>query len=232
MPSDQNSASSRAARRRCQNFDEDDVPSHTLLMAIDSACSNNGREKCSDVVEHEKRSTSQIAELLACKTALDLLEDRYETSTGHPLYGDRPNVVFKSDSAYLVRGITEYMPKCIQNGYINSSGRPVENQELWREVDRLLTMLETGGMCIKFWLVSRDKNKEADDLARWALRNPDSKRYSYLAVQDKMWMGLSSREEDDELYHEINGTDDFVLGGASPVQVPASIFHPQHWLMR
>ncbi|KAF7718360.1 Uncharacterized protein PECH_001045 [Penicillium ucsense] len=238
------------AQRRCQNFDEDDVPSHTLLMAIDGACSNNGRENavmsvgvlwanrgferhynCAQVVEHE-RSTSQIAELLACKTALDLLEDRYETTTGHPLYGDRPNVVIKSDSAYLVQGITEYMPKWIQNGYINSSGRPVENQELWREVDRLLTMLETGGMCIKFWLVSRDKNKEADDLARWALRNPESKRYSYLAVQDKMWMGLSPREQEDELYHEIYGTDDFVLGGAPPVQVPASLFHPQPWLMR
>lgn len=198
-------------------------------MSIDGACSNNGRGdavmsvgvlwankgferhyNCAQIVEY-KRSTSQIAELLACKTALDLLEDRYETATDNPLYGDRPNVVLKSDSAYLVQGITEYMPKWVANGFINSKGLPVANQELWQEVDRLLTLLETGGMRIQFWLVPREQNTEADALARWAMRNPTSDKYSYLTVQDKMWMGLSSAEQDEEELHEIWGTGDFVL---------------------
>lgn len=42
-----------------------------------------------------------------------------------------------SDSQYLVKGITEYLPSWKRRGWKTSDRRPVANQDLWRELDAL-----------------------------------------------------------------------------------------------
>ena len=44
-------------------------------------------------------------------------------------------VVLHTDSQYVVKGITEWLPGWKRKGWKNSQGKPVENRELWEELD-------------------------------------------------------------------------------------------------
>ena len=47
------------------------------------------------------------------------------------------DVVLWTDSEYLRRGVTEWMPRWKANGWRNSAKQPVANRELWEELDTL-----------------------------------------------------------------------------------------------
>jgi ribonuclease HI len=42
-----------------------------------------------------------------------------------------------SDSQYVKKGITEYLPKWRSNGWVKSNGDPVLNQDLWDQLDQV-----------------------------------------------------------------------------------------------
>ena len=42
-----------------------------------------------------------------------------------------------SDSQYLKKGITTYLPKWRSNGWVKSDGEPVLNQDLWDQLDQI-----------------------------------------------------------------------------------------------
>ena len=42
-----------------------------------------------------------------------------------------------ADSQYLVRGMTEWLPRWKRRGWRTASGNPVENRDLWAELNRL-----------------------------------------------------------------------------------------------
>jgi len=42
-----------------------------------------------------------------------------------------------SDSTYLKKGITEFLPRWKSNGWVKSNGEPVLNQDLWDELDQI-----------------------------------------------------------------------------------------------
>lgn len=42
-----------------------------------------------------------------------------------------------SDSMYLKKGITEFLPKWKSNGWVKSNGEPVLNQDLWDQLDQI-----------------------------------------------------------------------------------------------
>jgi ribonuclease HI len=46
-------------------------------------------------------------------------------------------VTVLTDSDYVRRGITEFLPRWKNNGWRNSSGKPIANQDLWEELDEL-----------------------------------------------------------------------------------------------
>lgn len=74
-------------------------------------------------------------------------------------------MVFKSDSEYVVKGVTEWLPKWKENQWKKSSGQPVANAELWRVIDAVLKQLEYD-MNVQFWLVSREMNLIASSMAK------------------------------------------------------------------
>ena len=51
----------------------------------------------------------------------------------------RCDVIFVSDSQYLVKGIAEWMPGWKRRGWRRKTG-PIENLELWQELDVALTL--------------------------------------------------------------------------------------------
>ena len=46
-------------------------------------------------------------------------------------------VTVRTDSDYLRRGITEFLPRWTENQWRNSGGKPVANQDLWEQLEEL-----------------------------------------------------------------------------------------------
>jgi ribonuclease HI len=154
----------------------------SFVIAIDGACSNNGNDRARSAIgvfhgydsewnssytlDGLDRHTSQIAQLAACSRALS---DALVIQEGLKMPGDRLDaVVIKSDSEYVVRGVTEWLPKWKKNGWKNAKGQSVANYTYFQEIKRLIELLEEDSS-VKFWIVPREQNKMADSLAVSAL---------------------------------------------------------------
>ena len=48
-------------------------------------------------------------------------------------------VTITTDSEYVKNGVTEWSIKWKRNGWKNAAGKPVKNQDLWRELDKALS---------------------------------------------------------------------------------------------
>ncbi len=69
----------------------------------------------------ERSTTNNRMELMAAIQALEALK--------------RPcRVEFHTDSEYLRRGITEWLPKWMRNGWKTADKKPVQNQDLWERL--------------------------------------------------------------------------------------------------
>ena len=101
-------------------------------------------------------TTNNRMELVAAISALRLLK--------------RPcNVALYTDSQYLRRGVTEWMPQWAQKGWRKADGEPVKNQDLWRELDSLIGKQEIAWHWVKGHRGNR-LNERADRLATEARR--------------------------------------------------------------
>ena len=152
---------------------------NTIAVFIDGACPGNGQpwargswgvyfgsdswlNDC-DLLDNDEPQTSQRAELTAAIRALALIK---------ALNGQHRNMrhfVIVSDSEYVVNGISDYIERWKYNGWKNSAGRNVANQDLWEELDYLCWHHEKNIGTVVFWRVDRDENEAADALARSAL---------------------------------------------------------------
>lgn len=71
-----------------------------------------------------KRTTNNIMEMTAAVQGLRLLK--------------KPcRVVLYSDSQYLIRGMTEWLPSWARRGWRRAGGQEVANLNLWQELQRL-----------------------------------------------------------------------------------------------
>ncbi|KAJ6483582.1 ribonuclease H-like domain-containing protein [Mycena vitilis] len=152
------------------------LDTRTVLISVDGACSGNGTpsaragvgiffgpespHKVSEPISGLQ--TSQRAEVLAATNALrkaaTLLED--VTSVGC--------IVLLCDSQYVVGAMTEWIFAWKDNGWKNANGGRVENKADFQELDTIIEQLEEDGLDVKFWLVAREHNAEADRLAKAA----------------------------------------------------------------
>ncbi|XP_071999618.1 ribonuclease H1-like [Engystomops pustulosus] len=106
----------------------------------DGSCTNNGRygarggvgvywDKHSHLNVSERlegRATNQRAELQAATRALEQARDN-----------NIPKVRIHTDSAYTVKGATEWMPRWKENGWKNYNGDDVANKAEWQKLDGL-----------------------------------------------------------------------------------------------
>jgi len=169
----------------------------SVIVAADGACPGNGyatQSACGvyfgDVSDAQSYNlcwlvpydpshphTNQRAELHAALGALKAVKvfagpNQCET----PCTAN--HIVIKSDSAYLVDSITNYIGKWISNGWLNSSKRPVANRDLWEDILTKISDLEDLGAHVDFWHVPRERNTEADRLANLALSGNGIPAYS------------------------------------------------------
>lgn len=131
----------------------------------------NNKHNCAIPLKGDDRQTNQIAELSACIYALQLVNknlNRWKKERDRDSPSKLAMVVIKSDSAYIVNGIAEHVFKWKTNGWKNCKGQPVANVEDWKILDALVEKLEQQ-IRVKFWLVSREENADAENGAKAAL---------------------------------------------------------------
>lgn len=157
---------------------------YSIIIATDGACRNNGR---ADAVAgcgiywgrnniHNKSfqlndgviPTSQRAELSAAIHALSNFRNILANG-GYKHSGRIDEVVIKTDSAYLVNSMTDWIVKWRANGYLNARGLPLCNRDLIEELDGLCNEIDELGVQACFWQVPRSSNMDADELARDAI---------------------------------------------------------------
>ncbi|VDI04165.1 Hypothetical predicted protein [Mytilus galloprovincialis] len=144
-----------------------------MEVYIDGACKNNGKplakasygifwepnniKNINGPVPESYKQTNNTGELYA---AVKCLQQIHENQLS--------NIIIKTDSEYLVRGITNDIVYWKSNNWkLKSSGNDVKNKELWSEIDHLLSNIK-----VTWAHVARDSEIgqiEADKLAKLAL---------------------------------------------------------------
>ena len=104
----------------------------TVGIHTDGACLGNPgpggwaallryREKEREIVGGEPATTNNRMELMAAIRGLEALTEPC-------------TVVLQTDSQYVRKGITEWMPNWIRRNWRTAAGEPVKNQELWQRL--------------------------------------------------------------------------------------------------
>lgn len=89
----------------------------------------------------EKNTTNNRMELTAAITAL-------KTVAQSPDFASRPVQLF-SDSQYVKNGITSWITNWKKNGWKTAAKKPVLNQDLWMELDKLNSSLSVNYNWVK-----------------------------------------------------------------------------------
>ena len=113
----------------------------------------NGTEK--ELYGGEAQTTNNRMELLAAINALALLK--------------RPcRVRLTTDSKYVLQGITEWLAGWKRKQWKNAARQPVKNQDLWQELDRLVTPHQIDWQWVRGH-TGHPENERADQLANRAI---------------------------------------------------------------
>ncbi|GAA5859337.1 hypothetical protein JCM1840_004568 [Sporobolomyces johnsonii] len=112
-----------------------------------------------------EKHTSQRAELRAFLAALYL---RYWPGEG------TSHLVIATDSEYVAKGCTESLPVWVGNGWKNTRGQPVANQDLWRRVVARMEDHFGDALRVGLWRVDRELNRRADKLANDMARSDEA----------------------------------------------------------
>ena len=137
-----------------------------VIIYTDGACRGNPgpggwgvmisfKGKVKELYGGERHTTNNRMELMAAITALEALT--------------RPcPVQINSDSVYVLKGITEWMPNWKKRGWKTASKSPVKNEDLWRRLDAAIGQHQIEWKWVKGH--SGDKgNDRADALANLAI---------------------------------------------------------------
>lgn len=145
-----------------------------VIVYTDGACSGNpgpggwaaviiGGEDAvvKEICGGEAHTTNQRMELLAAIEALRTLSEA-------------SRVRLHSDSAYLVNAfLRRWIPRWLKNGWRTAANKPVQNQDLWRELVALAGRHQVEWIKVKGH--SNDfYNDRCDELARRAIPPGDS----------------------------------------------------------
>lgn len=115
----------------------------------------NGHEK--KIWGAEIHTTNNRMELMAAIMALSTL-----TRSCH--------VILTTDSQYVRKGITEWLPNWKKRGWKTNMKKPVKNQDLWQQLDAMTTKHNVTWQWVKGHS-GHYENDLVDELARQAIEN-------------------------------------------------------------
>ncbi|KAK6522172.1 hypothetical protein TWF281_002739 [Arthrobotrys megalospora] len=124
----------------------------------------------------ESRRTSQVAELRAAREAVNAIDGLPPDSKLQSLKQKRQHKrvvqptgiwIIAMDSEYVVKGMTEWLPKWKANGMRTAQGKLPVNIDLFLSLEESLSKVEESrNVEICFWYIPRAVNKIADKLAK------------------------------------------------------------------
>ena len=88
------------------------------------ACIIKYKNHVKELTGAKKQTTNNIMELTAAIVGLQSLKEPCA-------------VELTTDSQYMVKGMTEWLPGWIRKGWVNAAREPVKNRDLWEELHRL-----------------------------------------------------------------------------------------------
>jgi ribonuclease HI len=99
--------------------------------------------------------TSSRAELLAAWLGIALLEAEHGQAASRRQDNTPPGGmarwVIASDSEYVVKGITEWMPAWKKNGWRRKHGQELANLDLFQKIDDVISEKEAQGIQLGLW---------------------------------------------------------------------------------
>lgn len=144
----------------------------TVEIFTDGACSGNPgkggwgailrfKDKVKELSGFEPETTNNRMELTAVIKALEIIK--------FPC-----NIIISTDSQYVAKGITEWLPKWKLKDWRNANKKPVKNADLWQVLDKLASAHEIKWLWVKGH-AGHAENERCDELATKAILNHDIK---------------------------------------------------------
>ncbi len=142
----------------------------SVVIYTDGACRGNPGpggwgallkygEKEKEIFGGEKMTTNNRMELLAAIKGLESLKR-----------SSRINMV--TDSKYVLRGITEWLPNWKKRGWMTASKKPVKKDDLWKRLDTLVQNHEIEWTWVRGHS-GHPGNERADQLANQGIDSLD-----------------------------------------------------------
>lgn len=140
-----------------------------ITIHTDGSCLGNpGRGGCAAVVRRYEGAV-EVKKRVVQDSQLSTTNNRMEMTAA--ILGlrqikrdEQASITIYSDSQLLVRGMNEWLPKWVANGWCKAGRKPVENRALWEELIAL-----SDGMDVRWvWLrghAGDPRNEEVDALA-------------------------------------------------------------------
>ncbi|KAH7888276.1 ribonuclease H-like domain-containing protein [Phlebopus sp. FC_14] len=174
---------------------------HQRIVFTDGACTNNGHDGATsgigiviggeddemfqyqwsfpidDTLDPDGRRTNQRAELLAALEGLKMIcdfdEECLADSKQTRKHGfEQANIIVTTDSEYVVKGMTEWVPAWKARGWRKSDGSRPCNLDLFQRLEEEVEIRERRHSCkVKFWYVERRYNHLADAMAKRGARD-------------------------------------------------------------
>ncbi|KAH7916647.1 ribonuclease H-like domain-containing protein [Hygrophoropsis aurantiaca] len=154
-----------------------------IAMGLDGEGEDQWALPIDDTVDPDGKRTSQRAELLAASEGLrriceedreGLAKDFDKNRRNARRHGEdlRPTcLIIATDSQYVVKGMTEWLPHWKANGWRTSRGGRPSNIDLFQKLDAEVDANERRHHVeIGFWHVNREHNQLADKLAKQGAR--------------------------------------------------------------
>ncbi|KAL2642452.1 hypothetical protein R1flu_010039 [Riccia fluitans] len=120
------------------------------------------------LLPEDEQHTSQNAEIYAARMVLDLAGKMFQ---------DNPTVKginLITGSSFLTKAMTDQIHEWLENWFVTSSRGPasrITNADAIRHLNQTIESLESGGLSVRFWLVRKDQNADADTLANLAFND-------------------------------------------------------------
>jgi len=104
----------------------------------------------------EAETTNNRMEMMAVIAALEALKRPCE-------------MTIHTDSVYVMKGVTEWLPQWKRRNWLTASKKPVKNVELWQRLEELIEPHEVKWRWVKGHS-GVPENERADELARQAIK--------------------------------------------------------------
>ncbi len=132
-------------------------------MITDGACSGNpgpggwgviikDGENLEEFFDGEPNTTNNKMELTA-------------VIKGFETFSKPCKVIVKTDSTYVINGITKWLHNWKRKGWVNAAKKPVANKDLWEKLEKLVSMHQVSWKWVKGH-IGDEENERADELAR------------------------------------------------------------------